>query len=424
MLDIKFIRENKDLILLGAKKKHIDFDIEKLLSVDAKRREIMAAVEKKRAEQNAVGEKIARTGIKAERDALVYQMKNLKESLQKEEEELKGVLKEWHSLMLTVPNMPDMSVPEGKDETENQEVKNWGDKPSFSFPAKNHIELMEALQMVDFERGTKAHGFRGYFLKNAGAELSWAIWNYAREFFGKRNFSPFIAPAVIKKEFFYGTGHLPREAEDLYKTQDDDYLSGTAEVPMMAYHAEEVLKKAELPKRYLAFSPCFRREAGSYSKDTKGIIRVQEFFKLEQLILCEAEHATSVALHEEINKNFEEFLESLGLPYRRLLICGGDLSQSKVKQYDTEAWFPSQNAYRELSSASYYHDFQARRFNIRYDDGEKKRYVHSLNCTAVATPRIMAALVENNQQADGSVKIPEALQKYFGGAAISPRAEI
>jgi len=190
-------------------------------------------------------------------------------------------------------------------------------------------------------------------------------------------------------------------------------------VPMMAYHSDEVLKKDELPKRYLAFSPCFRREAGSYSKDTKGIIRVQEFFKLEQLILCEADHAASVALHEEINKNFEEFLESLGLPYHRLLICGGDLSPSKVKQYDTEAWFPSQGAYRELSSASYYHDFQSRRFNTRYDDGEKKRYVHSLNCTAVATPRIMAALVENNQQADGTVKIPEVLQKYFGKAVIS-----
>jgi seryl-tRNA synthetase len=346
-------------------------------------------------------------------------MKTLKESLQKEEEELKGVLKEWHSLMLTVPNMPDMSVPEGKDESENQEMKVWGDKPQFAFQPKNHIEIMEALGMVDFERGTKAHGFRGYFLKADGAELSWALWNYAREFFGKRSFTPFIAPAVIKKEFFYGTGHLPRDAEDLYKTQDDDYLSGTAEVPMMAYHSDEVLKKDELPKRYLAFSPCFRREAGSYSKDTKGIIRVQEFFKLEQLILCEADHAASVALHEEINKNFEEFLESLGLPYHRLLICGGDLSPSKVKQYDTEAWFPSQGAYRELSSASYYHDFQSRRFNTRYDDGEKKRYVHSLNCTAVATPRIMAALVENNQQADGTVKIPEVLQKYFGKAVIS-----
>ena len=419
MLDIKFIRENKELVLQGAKKKHIVVDIEALINLDIKRRELMGAIEKKRAEQNTVGEKIAQTGIKADRDTLLYQMKTLKESLQKEEEELKGVLKEWHSLMLTVPNMPDMSVPEGKDESENQEVKVWGDKPQFAFQPQNHIEIMEALGMVDFERGTKAHGFRGYFLKADGAELSWALWNYAREFFGKRSFTPFIAPAVIKKEFFYGTGHLPREAEDLYKTQDDDYLSGTAEVPMMAYHSDEVLKKDELPKRYLAFSPCFRREAGSYSKDTKGIIRVQEFFKLEQLILCEADHAASVALHEEINKNFEEFLESLGLPYHRLLICGGDLSPSKVKQYDTEAWFPSQGAYRELSSASYYHDFQSRRFNTRYDDGEKKRYVHSLNCTAVATPRIMAALVENNQQADGTVKIPEVLQKYFGKAVIS-----
>ena len=344
-------------------------------------------------------------------------MQPLKEKMQKLEEELKEVMVEWQKLMIAVPNIPDMSVPDGKDETENKEIKTWGEKPQFAFKPKNHIELMEALDMVDFERGTKAHGFRGYFLKGSGAELSWALWNYTREFFGKKNFTPFIAPAVVKREFFYGTGHLPREAEDLYKTQDDDYLSGTAEVPMMAYHAEEILKKEELPKRYLAFSACYRREAGSYSKDTKGLIRVQEFYKLEQLILCEANHSVSEILHEEINKNYEELLESLKLPYRRLLICGGDLSQSKVKQYDTEGWFPSQSTYRELSSASYYHDFQTRRFNIRYDDGIKKRYVHSLNCTAVATPRILAAIVENNQQADGSVIIPEVLRPYMGGKA-------
>ena len=419
MLHIKSIPENKEIVHVGPAKKRVTVDIDALLKLDDRRRELMASTEKKRAEQNSFNDKVARATDAAARQGFIAEMKVLKESLQKEEEELKIVMKDWQVLMLAVPNMPDMSVPEGKDETENQEVHIWGVKPEFSFPVKEHVELMTALGMVDFERGVRAHGFRGYFLKGDGADLSWALWNYAREFFGKRNFTPFIAPSVLKKEFFYATGHLPKEAEDLYKTQDDDYLSGTAEVAMMAYHGGEIFKEEELPKRYLAFSPCFRREAGSYSKDTKGLIRGHEFFKLEQLILANADHVESVKLHEEINRNYEEFLESLGLPYHRLLICGGDLPPSKVKQYDTEVWMPSQKAYRELSSASYYHDFQTRRFNIRYNSNGKKLYAYSLNCTAVATPRILAALVENNQQSDGSVKIPEVLQKYFGKAMIS-----
>ncbi|HEY4479329.1 MAG TPA: serine--tRNA ligase [Candidatus Paceibacterota bacterium] len=413
MLDIKFIRENLEIVKAGAKKKRIEIDLDKLISIDDGRRELMTHVETKRAEQNSYNQKIAGASAEA-RAPLLAQMKELKDALQKEEEKLKEIMKEWHALMLSVPNIPDISVPEGKDEADNVEVQRWGTVPSFSFPVKDHIEIMEKLRMVDFERGTKAHGFRGYFLTGQGADLSWALWNYARDFYGKRNFVPFITPTIVKKEFFYGTGHLPREAEDLFKTQDDDYLSGTAEVPMMAYHSDEILKESDLPKRYLAFSPCYRREAGSYSKDTKGILRVHEFFKVEQLIISKADHVESAKLHEEINRNFEEFIESLNLPYRRLLICGGDLSASKVKQYDTEAWFPSQKAYRELSSASYYHDFQTRRFNTRYDEAGKKRYAHSLNCTAVATPRIIAALVENNQQADGAVKIPQVLEKYMG----------
>lgn len=414
MLDIKFIRENKELVVLGAKKKHIDFDVDALLAVDDKRKELVTLVEAKKAKQNEYNNKI-QAASPEERQAFIAEMQEVKAEFQKEDDQLKEVMKEWHALMLKVPNMPDMSVPEGESEDQNQIVKEWGDKKQYAFPVKDHIELMLNLGMVDFERGTKAHGFRGYFLKGDGAELSWAVWNYARAFFGTKQFVPFIAPAIVKKEFFYGTGHLPNEAEDIYKTQDDDLLAGTAEVPMMAYHSGEIMKAGELPKRYLAFSPCYRREAGSHGKDTKGLIRVHEFYKLEQLILCKADHSESDAFFEEINRNYEEFIESLGLPYHRLLICGGDLSASKVKQYDTEIWMPSQNAYREGSSASYFHDFQTRRFNIRYDDGEKKRYAHSLNCTAVATPRFLAAIVENYQNEDGSVTIPEALRPYMGG---------
>lgn len=419
MLDIHFIRENKELVKEGARKKRIDIDVDTLIAVDDKRREKLASVEKKRAEQNAANEGIANAKDPTAQARAISEMKELKAALTAEENELKGIMKEWHDLMLEIPNVPDMSVPEGDGEKDNVSLKEWGEKPTFSFEPKSHIELMKELDMVDFERGTKVHGFRGYFLKNDGALLSWAMWNYAQDFFLAKNFGPFIVPAIVKKEYLYGTGHLPGDAEDLFETQDGQYLSGTAEIPMMAYHADEIFKKEELPKRYLAFSPCYRREAGSHGKDVKGLIRVHEFFKLEQLILCEADHKESERLHEELNRNTEEFIESLGIPYRQVVISTGDLKKAHVKSYDTELWVPMENTYREIGSASYYHDFQTRRFNTRYDDNGKKKYVHSLNATAIPTPRILVSLVENFQQKDGSIKVPEALQKYLGKKVIS-----
>jgi seryl-tRNA synthetase len=418
MLDIKFIRENKDLIEMGAKKKHIDFDISKLIKIDDKRLEMLKVVEEKRAKQNEVS-KILPQSTPEHREKLLGEMAVLKAELQIEEDKLKEIMKEWQSFMLQVPNIPDHSVPEGKGEEDNVTSKEWGEKPNFDFEPKDHVELMTTLDMVDFERGVKAHGFRGYYLKNDGALLSWAIWNYARDFFLQKGFSPFIAPVILNKEHFYGTGHLPSDAEDLFETQDGQYLSGTAEVPMMAYHSNEVLKEEELPKKYLAFSPCYRREAGSHSKDVKGLIRVHEFYKWEQLIICKGSHQESDMLFEEINKNVEDFIETLGLPYRRLTICTGDLSASKVKQYDTELWVPKENVYREIGSASYFHDFQTRRFGIRYKDAEgKTKYTHSMNATAIPTPRILVSLVENYQTADGKIKIPEVLRPYMGGREI------
>lgn len=415
MLDIKFIRENTDLVKQAAKKKRLDFDIYKLIEVDERRRKLLSIVEEKRAEQKVANNEIVRA-TSEERETILEKMRVLKENLEREEGELKEVMREWQTLMLAVPNIPDSSVPEGRGEEDNAVLKTWGEKPKFNFEPKDHIELMTNLDMVDFERGAKVHGFRGYFLKNAGVLLSWAIWNYAQHFFLQRNFNPFIAPAIVRKSYFYGTGHLPNDAEDLYKTQDDDYLSGTAEVPMMAYHADEVLDKKDLPRRYLAFSPCYRREAGSHSKDVKGLIRVHEFFKLEQLILCEASHDESVKLHEELNRNTEEFIESLGIPYQQLAICTGDLKTAHVKSYDTELWVPKEGKYREIASASYYHDFQTRRFNIRYKDADgTTKYVHSLNATAIPTPRILVSLIENFQQSDGSVKIPPVLVPYMNG---------
>ncbi len=413
MLDIKFIRENKDIVALGAKKKHVDFDVEELIKIDDRRRELIATLEKKRAEQNSFNDKITKANPE-ERAKLIEEMKVLKESMVKEDEELKLTLAQWQKLMLQVPNIPDMSVPDGDTDAQNVEIKTWGEKPTFSFEPKDHVELMLNLGMVDFERGSKVHGFRGYFLTGDGTRLTFAIWNYALSFFGNKGFIPVLPPVIVRKQNLYGTGHLPGDVEDFYMTQDGDALAGTAEVPVMGMHADEVLDAKQLPIKYLGFSPCFRREAGSHGKDVKGLIRVHEFYKMEQVILSEASHEQSVKFHEELNRNTEEFIESLGIPYHTVLNCGGDLGLGQVKKYDIELWVPKENKYREISSASYFHDFQTRRFNIRYKDAEGKlRYAHSLNCTAIPTPRILVSLVENFQQADGTIKIPEVLKKYM-----------
>jgi seryl-tRNA synthetase len=408
MLDIKFIRENKDLISAGAKKKHIDFDIERLLEVDDKRKDLTTRVDEKNRERNV-----------AQQNRDIELGKRLKEELDALEEERQKVMHEWQSLMLGVPNVPDISVPDGESDEDNMEVKKWGEPKSFDFEPKSHIDIMTALDMVDFERGTKVSGFRGYYLKNDGALLSYAIWQYALNFFMTKNFTPMIVPSLVRREALLGSGMLPQGEDDLYKTQDGDYLAGTAEVATMGFHMNETLDKSELPKKYLSFSPCFRREAGSHAKDVKGLIRVHEFYKLEQVVLCEASHEESVKYHEELNRNTEEFIESLGIPYHTVVNCGADLGIGQVKKYDIELWVPLEGKYREISSASYFHDFQTRRLNIRYknDDG-KLVYAHSLNSTAIPTPRVLVSLIENFQQADGSIKIPDVLVPYMGGKTV------
>lgn len=416
MLDIKFIRENPELIREAARKKHSKFVLDDLLLLEEKRLDLLAEVETMRAEQNVASENIAKATDPGARAEMISQMKSLKEKLVVKEEDLKKTMEDWRAQMLLVPNVPDISVPEGESDKDNQSVKTWGEKPNFSFAPKDHIAIMEELRMVDFERGAKVHGFRGYFLTGDGARLSFAIWNYAMEFFSKRGYSPILPPVIVRKQNLYGTGHLPGDVEDYYMTQDGDALAGTAEIPVMGLHADEVFEESVLPIKYLGFSPCFRREAGSHGKDIKGLIRVHEFFKLEQVVLCEANHETSVTLHEEINKNTEEFIESLGIPYRTVVNCGADLGQGQVKKYDIELWVPKENTYREISSASYFHDFQTRRFNIRYrDKAGKLQYTHSLNSTAIPTPRVLVSLVENYQEADGGVRIPDILQPYMGG---------
>ncbi|MDP3958158.1 MAG: serine--tRNA ligase, partial [bacterium] len=316
MLDIKFIRENSDLIKAAAQKKRLEFDVDALLDADKRRLEALALVEKLRTEQNKVTDRVAKTKDADEREALIREMRSLKEHAKEKEDALKEILKKWQALMLRVPNVPDMSVPEGASDAENEEVRRVGDIPKFDFTPKNQIELMEKLDMVDFERGTKVAGFRGYFLKNDGALLSFAIWQFVLDHMVKAGFTPMIVPSLVKREPLFGTGYLPQGEEDLYKTEDGEYLAGTGEVGAMGYYMDEILDEKELPKKFIAFSPCFRREAGSHGKDTKGLIRVHEFFKLEQVVLCEAEHEESVKHHEALTTNAEKLLSALKIPYR------------------------------------------------------------------------------------------------------------
>lgn len=414
MLDIKFIRENPELIKEAARKKHINFNVDELLSVDQIRLEKLSTVETLRAEQNLVSDKIP-TANHEERNDLIAKMSLLKDDLKKHEDDLKQVMIDWQKLMLAVPNIPDISVPEGESDADNMEIRQEGEKPVFNFTPKSHIELAEMHDLADFERGTKVSGFRGYFLKNEAAQLSMALWQFATEELNAKGYIPMMVPSLVSKKTLMGTGYLPGGEDDLYRTQDDDYLAGTAEVATMSYYSDEILDISELPKKIVAWSPCFRREAGSHSKDTKGLMRVHEFYKVEQVILCEANHEQSVHYHEEVNNNIETLAQKLGIPYRVVVNCGGDLGQGQVKKYDVELWIPSQNTYREISSASYFHDFQTRRLNIRYKDKDgKMRFVHSLNSTMAPTPRFLIALLENYQQADGTIKIPEVLQKYIG----------
>lgn len=414
MLDIKFIRENADIVKAGAKKKLIDIDIDRLLVVDDARKTLRQELDAKRAEQTRRSNELPRMQGE-EREKLLEAMRQLKSGMTEVEEKLQPIMEEWQRLMLAVPNVPDISVPDGKSDTENMEVKKWGEPSAFSFTPKSHVELMVDLGIADFERGSKVAGFRGYFLKGDAVLLMNAVWQLALKHFSAKGLLPMSVPSLVRREAFLGTGYLPQGEEDLYKTQDGEYLAGTAEVAMMAYYMDEVIDLETAPTQFLAFSPCFRREAGAHGKDVRGLIRVHEFFKWEQVILCRAEHGESERLHDWLNRNTEEFIELLGIPYHTVVNCGGDLGLGQVKKYDIELWVPAEGTYREISSASYFHDFQTRRLNIRYRDAEgNMRFPHSLNSTAIPTPRVLVSIIENYQLADGTIKVPDALVPYVG----------
>ncbi len=421
MLDIKFIRQNIELIKDACKKKQINSEIiDRLIEVDKKRSELIQSVERTRRLKNEANEKIKKASLD-EKQKIIEKMKKLDSN---EEKELQDVEKEFQQLMLLVPNIPHVSVPEGSSDADNLEVKTWGNIRQFDFPIKDHVELAKNLDIVDFDRGVKVAGFRGYFLKNEAMQLCFAIWSFALEKVISKGFVPMIAPSLVKESALIGTGYLPQAKEDVYETSDEMYLAGTSEVAIMNYHSGEMLQIDNFPIKYVGFSPCFRTEIGSYGKDVKGILRVHEFFKLEQVILCKNSEEETERLHEEITRNAEEVLEALELPYRRVLNCTGDLGLGQVKKYDLEAWVPSQNKYRETHSASYFYDFQTRRLNIRYKDEQGAiKYAHSLNNTLIATPRILISVLENHQEKDGSIKIPKALHKYLNFKEIKPKNE-
>ena len=421
MLDIKFIRQNIELIKDACKKKQINSEIiDRLIEVDKKRSELIQSVERTRRLKNEANEKIKKASLD-EKQKIIEKMKKLDSN---EEKELQDVEKEFQQLMLLVPNIPHVSVPEGSSDADNLEVKTWGNIRQFDFPIKDHVELAKNLDIVDFDRGVKVAGFRGYFLKNEAMQLCFAIWSFALEKVISKGFVPMIAPSLVKESALIGTGYLPQAKEDVYETSDEMYLAGTSEVAIMNYHSGEMLPIDNFPIKYVGFSPCFRTEIGSYGKDVKGILRVHEFFKLEQVILCKNSEEETERLHEEITRNAEEVLEALELPYRRVLNCTGDLGLGQVKKYDLEAWVPSQNKYRETHSASYFYDFQTRRLNIRYKDEQGEiKYAHSLNNTLIATPRILISILENHQEKDGSIKIPKALHKYLNFKEIKPKNE-
>jgi len=418
MLDIHFIRENADIVKAGAAKKRIEVDIDRLIAIDDERKVLRQELEAKRAEQNRRSNEI-QIAKDLERQKLIEQMQHLKAGMVEGEERLKGIMTEWQRLMLMVPNIPDMSVPDGESDADNMEVKKWGEPAEFGFVPKDHVELMTALDMADFERGSKVAGFRGYFLKGDGVLLANAVWQFALKHFSAKGMTLMSVPSLVRREAFMGTGYLPQGEEDLYKTQDGEYLAGTAEVAAMGYYMDETLDASAFPVKFLAFSPCFRREAGAHGKDVRGLIRVHEFFKWEQVVLCKAEHDESVRMHEWLNRNTEEFIELINIPYHTVMNCGGDLGLGQVKKYDIELWVPGEKKYREIGSTSYFHDFQTRRLNIRYRDAEgNMRFPHSLNSTAIPTPRILVSIIENYQQEDGTIKVPEALVPYVGKSVI------
>lgn len=417
MLDIKFIRANAEAVKEGARKKRVECDVDGLLRLDERRRALGPRVDELRARQKSAGKEMGKAGPE-ERARILEEQKKLKGELQDQERELQGLEKQIQELQLRVPNVPAAAVPEGKTDADNVELERIGRPPTFDFAPRDHIDLGTAQDWLDVEAGARLAGSRNYVLKGELALLEDAVLRLAMEHMLAKGFVPLSVPTLVRYEPLLGTGYFPGGEEQTYKTAapDELYLVGTAEVPVTALHAGEILDLAALPKLYVARSACYRREAGTYGKDTRGIYRVHQFQKVEQVVIDVADDAKSLAHHRAILQNSKEVLDLLELHYRVVNVCGGDLGVPHVQKFDIETWMPSRNGFGETHSASRFHDYQARRLDLRYRDAEGKvRVCHTLNNTVAASTRMLIALLENHQQADGTVKLPPALRPYMGG---------
>ncbi|HXL01759.1 MAG TPA: serine--tRNA ligase [Candidatus Atribacteria bacterium] len=426
MLDWKWIKENKEATEEALQKRGMDSEIlEELFSEDEKRRTVQREVDILRQKRNEISRLVA--SLKREgqdpQDAL-REGEKIAGKIKEEEEKLREIEEQWKEKLLFIPNIPHSTVPVGKDENDNQEVKRWGEPRDFSFTPRPHWEIGEGLDILDFERGAKIASSRFTVLKGEGAFLERALINFMLDLHTqKHHYREVFPPFLVNTKSLIGTGQLPKFYEDLYHCQDDLHLIPTAEVPVTNLHSEEVLREEQLPLYYVAYSACFRREAGSYGKDVRGLIRQHQFNKVELVKFALPENS-----YEELGsllRDAEEVLQILNLPYRVVALCTGDLGFSASKTYDIEVWIPSQNRYREISSCSNFEDFQARRANIRFRNKEgKMRYVHTLNGSGLAVGRTLVAILENYQEEDGTVTIPEALRPYLRGLkSITPQFE-
>lgn len=413
MLDINFIKENLEKVKKDITDRKANIDLDKLLESDEKRKQLIKTLDEKRGERNSQS--------KQKPDpAQLERLQTLKHEIDQLESQLRKVENEWQELMLQVPNILIDEVPRG-DVSKNKIIRQEGKIPKFDFEIKDHIELGRLLDIIDFDRGVKVGGFRGYYLKNEGARLQWAILNFAFDHLVQKGFSPVVPPVINKRFALVGGGQFPWGEEDTYKVGDEEFLVGTAEIPLMALHTDETFDLKDLPKKYVGISSCFRTEIGSYGKDTKGLYRVHEFYKVEQVILCEADEQESLSFFEELQDNSEDILQQLGLPYQVVCLSSEDMGKKAALTYDTETYMAGRGGYAETHSNSMIFDFQSRRLKIKYKDKDGNvKFCHALNNTAIASPRILIPLLENFQQEDGSVKIPEVLQKYVGFSEINP----
>lgn len=408
MLDIRFVRENKELVETNNASRNVNIDLADLISRDDDRLNLQKKVEALRSQRNAR----SKTRPTEEEIALIRKLGDEIADLENLADEKIETVNE---LLVKIPNINHATTPLGKNESENVVAKTVGQKPVFDFAPKEHFDVSSAAQYIDLERGAKVAGSRFYFLKDKLAILERAIMQYALDIIIKKGFTLMLPPILVKEDAMFGTGFFPADKKDVYSvnpTDDNLYLIGTSEVPLVYYHSDEILEETDLPKRYVAISPCFRRESGSYGKDTKGLFRVHQFYKVEMVVLVKPEE--SWKYYEDLLAIEEEFITSLGLHYQVMNVCSGDLGYPAAKKYDCESWFPGQEKYRELTSTSNTTDYQSRRSNIKYKtkDG-KKDYVHTLNGT-VSSDRPMLAIIENFQTSEGKVVIPEVLRRYTG----------